>query len=1409
MKFNSVLILASLFFTTLPTFAQTTYFIKYKSNVPIDVVESNISNRIISDAIGDRPISLPNYNLDFLAKGLGRGDEVLGRIVKIQFSENVDEANFNSMLASDPSIEYFQKSNTYKLDFTPNDSLISEQWALQKVKAFDAWDITEGVDSIMVAVIDMGMDYNHVDLKNNIFQNVGEIGIDNLGNDKRINGVDDDENGFIDDFRGWDFTDMVGFPYDSTAGDYLEWDNDPYDDIENSFNAAGHGTQVAGVIAAEQNNLFGISGAAPNVKVLNIRSFSPEGNGQEDDAAAAILYAIKMRAKVINMSWGDYSFSYVLRDVIRYAYSQNIVLIASAGNRNSDQPHYPSGYSEVISVSGTNSDDFLAGYNWGSTIDLVAPAIGILTTDLNSEYKPLNGTSFAAPYVSAAAALILSKQNFSNEEIKQILKSTTDDIGETGWDSKSGSGRLNLFNALSVTAPANVKFYNPLQDFALMNDTLKIVASVLSPYFTSYNLEYGIGISPKNWITLIDNSQNQFSKQEIYKLNTASLSDTVYTLRIFVYQNNGRTLEERVNFHVDQTAPKPELVNILPAYYGDKLLPLASVYTDDQCIVKMYYRKLGDSNFNYLTLDGFSTNNQFVKQLHYGFIPTDLAVQNTVYEIYFEAENLVGLKTEVKNEAGYFLVSTQVQADFSTEIIQPFSLPSGDIYENPINITSNQKTNISLRNGENSDIYSFENNSFVLVDTLKRKYVKDFGDFNNNGLTDLLSYFTYNGYIEEQTSNLSASFSTKESIVSNGGEVRCWPILADDVDLDGVVEVFSLRDLNRVEVWHVESNLKLKIIDTLLNFTPNGFGRNIINSPGATLSDIDDDGKKEIWMVDQDGDLFSYEIGLNKFEEQFVIRTGFLGDASYLTSGDYTGDGKAELAVLLHSVSELDIAPFYRLIVFNMVDSTLNILFDKAFIDASNEFNGAFRRTDNSIRFADINNDSKDELILFEFPYAYIFRLDGSNNTLISYKENINSNAVFIGDLNQNGVLEVAFPYSNKIEFLEFSTSNYTSTPYNLSGYSIGSSTVQLNWISNSPKFYIYKGLNKNNLILFDSTSISTFYDFDIILDSTYYYAIKAFDSSKPEPLSGMSNIIEVFAHTPAKPTNAISNSNRSVIVTFSEKMKNTIENLQSFEVPTVGYPNSITASDQYSYLLSFNQNLPAGEQKVIVQNIKDFYNSPIEKDSLTFTVTQVIEEPTFFVSNFEIINAYKIKLSFNYPVDVTSALNVNNYAFQPVNKVTSVTIDANDSKIVYLDLSNQKPVGSIGKEYVLRISNLFSNVASGSIQINSGAGSYVVLSTYAKDLSDVYVYPNPTKEGTEKITFANLPQRAKITIWTIDGILISEVEETDGNGGVDYDLTDLSGNKISSGIYFYRIVQLDELRNEGEAKLGKFAVVR
>lgn len=1405
MKFSSYVLITFLLLHSIPSLAQTTYFIKYKSQVSKILIDQKIKEQKISESVLKKSVALPKFKMDHFAKGLNKNNKSLERIVKINFEQNVDETTLLSALSSDPEIEYVQKANVYKLDFVPDDSLIAEQWALNKIRAFDAWDVTQGSDTVLLGIIDTGIDYNHPDLINKIFINKGETGLDNLGRDKRTNGIDDDGNGFIDDYRGWDFTDRVGFPFDSTGGDYLGWDNNPFDD-------QGHGTYIAGIAVAETNNRIGIAGTAPKIKVLNLRAFDPGGYGEEDDVAAAILYAVQEGCKVINMSFGDDAFSFVLRDVIQYAYSQNVVLVASAGNSGSDKPHYPSGYSEVICVGNSTEQDYVAGSsNFGSTIDLVAPGSSIITTAKNNSYASISGTSASAPFVSAAAALILSIKNFTNEEVKQILKSTADDIEQTGWDLRSGAGRLNIFKALTVTAPSAIKFINPTQDFATSQNSLPIKASILSPYFISYSLSVGKGYNPTSWNTLIENGLYQISNEEIYNLNISGYTDTVYTLRLVIAQSTGKNLEERVNFYVDRTPPVADLINIIPSFYGDKATPLAAVYTNEPSIVRMYYRAADESEFKYVTLDGFTTNNQFVKSLHYGFIPRELVKQNTTYEIYFEAENLVGLKSLIKDNGNNFFITTNFNASYSKEYLMPYTLPPGNIFEKPLNISSSDYTNIILRANSNpkvSKIFNFNNQSFTQIDSLNDKIVKDFGDFNNNGKLDLLTYLVRDGFIDEQISVNSPSFLQKYSNV--GG--KFWPILANDIDSDGIVEIFSVASDTTVDVWKVQSNLDLIKTTTLRNFTPKGFGDNVLNSPNAVIADVDQDGKKEFWMVDADGDIFSYEInGVNNFTQQFTIQTEFTGSSAYITKGDYDGDGKDDIAVILHSIDNFDIAPFYRVIVFNMVGSVPNIIFDNAFIDAATEFNNNFRKAENSIRFSDLDSDGKDELILFLFPYSYIFKSDQSKNQIISFKENINSNSIFVGDLNKNGLPEIAFPYSDKITFSEFAISKFASTPYNLSGYSSSSYNIQLNWLGAGEKYFVYRGLNKNELQLLDSTNNNFYQDVVTETNKFYYYAVKAFDSAKPEPFSSLSSIVEVYSHTPAIPTKATSNSSRSVIVTFSEKMKNTIENMQAFEIIGFGFPQSISPNNQFSYLLSFDKDLPVGDLSLIIKDIRDFYNSTVNTDTLHFSISPTQFAQSFYIQSFEIVNAYKIKITFNFNVDESSAKNTSNYIFQPENKVSSVTIDSKDPKTIYLDLSNQKPVGSVGKEYVLSIRNLISDLASGNTPINEGAGSYLVLSSFAKNLADVYVYPNPVRnlDNSSKITFANLPRRVKISIWSIDGRFVNELEETDGNGGTDFLLKDKDGNQLSSGIYFYRAVQLDEQNNEGEEKLGKFAVIK
>lgn len=342
------------------------------------------------------------------------------------------------------NVEYVEANTIIRAIEIPNDSSYSELWGMEKIDAEKAWEIGKGSNRVLVGVIDTGLDYNHPDIRKNVWTNPGESGLDENGLDKSKNGIDDDDNGYIDDFRGWDFVNN---------------DNDPMDDNQ-------HGTHCAGTIGAIGNNDKGVVGVNWEVSLVGIKFLSGSGTGSLADAVKSIDYATELGAFLTNNSWGGGGYSQAMYDAIERAEKADVLFVAAAGNSgtdNDDQAHYPSNYplANVIAVAASTEDDKLASFSqYGfESVHLAAPGEDILSTVPGGRYASFSGTSMATPHVAGAAALIKSLYpQLSGEEIKDKILKTTDPIQDFATKLLTG-GRLNLYNAVEndKTPPAKVE----------------------------------------------------------------------------------------------------------------------------------------------------------------------------------------------------------------------------------------------------------------------------------------------------------------------------------------------------------------------------------------------------------------------------------------------------------------------------------------------------------------------------------------------------------------------------------------------------------------------------------------------------------------------------------------------------------------------------------------------------------------------------------------------------------------------------------------------------------------------------------------------------------------------------------------------------------------------------------------
>lgn len=364
------------------------------------------------------------------------GHKRLKHIHRADLPAGVSPIEAAKQLEADPTIEWAEPNYyRYTQETTPNDPSYPSQWHLPVIGAPGAWDATTGSPDVVVAVIDTGVDWDHPDLAANIWTNTGEV----EGDDE-----DNDNNGFIDDVRGWDFV-SVGVDEVYEGEDPGPPDNDPMD-----FH--GHGTHVSGIVGAVGNNGVGVVGVSWHSKIMAIRAGYKDRSGrgllQIADLAAALEYAADNGADVVNMSFGSTGLSMTERIAIDYATSHGCILVAAAGNDETTWPCYPASFDSVLSVAATSdaSDTKPRFSNYSLWVDVAAPGSSIYSTYFDDTYEYLSGTSMASPVVAGLAALLKSAHiGWDSQDIVNQIIATADDIDAVNpfFAGKLGGGRVN------------------------------------------------------------------------------------------------------------------------------------------------------------------------------------------------------------------------------------------------------------------------------------------------------------------------------------------------------------------------------------------------------------------------------------------------------------------------------------------------------------------------------------------------------------------------------------------------------------------------------------------------------------------------------------------------------------------------------------------------------------------------------------------------------------------------------------------------------------------------------------------------------------------------------------------------------------------------------------------------------
>ncbi|MCK4967216.1 S8 family serine peptidase, partial [bacterium] len=372
---------------------------------------------------------------------------------------------------------------------------------------------------------------------------------------------------------------------------------------------------------------------------------------------------------IINMSFGDFIYSKVLRDVIRYAYKNGCVVVTSSGNSGDDRLTYPALFDETISAGALTQEDSLSSFStFGNTLDVTAPGSSVYSTKTGDDYGTVSGTSFAAPFVSGLAALLISHNPaLTPELVRSILTGTADDLGADGYDYRYGAGRINAERALKTSLFLIAKIET--ESILPQSEGVYIKGTAAGRNMRSYSLFYGEGNNPVSWEAISSGVTNQIINGSLAYWDISGLQEGTYVLKLVVDDYTGRTVEDRVILTFKGTVPDIRNFSCSDIIDENSVALLVKFETAEPTRARVYYRFYG-SQGRFRIMES-----EYAVKKHNLIITADKLYNNT--EFFVEAESEQGVKSALDNGGLYYTYEKKLVSFADWEMRKKeYSMPS-------------------------------------------------------------------------------------------------------------------------------------------------------------------------------------------------------------------------------------------------------------------------------------------------------------------------------------------------------------------------------------------------------------------------------------------------------------------------------------------------------------------------------------------------------------------------------------------------------------------------------------------------------------------------------------------------------------------------------------------------------------